>query len=213
MVDSINSEKLKNTIVRTFHDSTMCGGDHMRDLLVERIQHHRRRSTYRRGYEWCSGSGPLGYTLLDENIVEHITFSDLYQVGIDDCLATAQHNNITNSVDAFLSSTIAGIPQIGALDLVVSNPPHNWNEIPQSNNRLQSRFLLDQDMVVHKEFFKNIKARLSEKAELFIIEHDASIKDVYISMGEQGGLTFIDWYDFDTKQDGIEPHKLLHFIA
>jgi methylase of polypeptide subunit release factors len=212
MVDSINSEKLKNTIVRTFHDSTMCGGDHMRDLLVERIQHHRRRSTYRRGYEWCSGSGPLGYTLLDENIVEHITFSDLYQVGIDDCLATAQHNNITNSVDAFLSSTIAGIPQIDALDLVVSNPPHCWSQNPLE---LYSRtpFLLDKDMVAHKEFFKNIKARLSEKAELFIIEHDASIKDVYISMGEQGGLTFIDWYDFDTKQDGIEPHKLLHFIA
>jgi methylase of polypeptide subunit release factors len=212
MVDSINSEKLKNTIVRTFHDSTMCGGDHMRDLLVERIQHHRRRSTYRRGYEWCSGSGPLGYTLLDENIVEHITFSDLYQVGIDDCLATAQHNNITNSVDAFLSSTIAGIPQIDALDLVVSNPPHCWSQNPLE---LYSRtpFLLDKDMVAHKEFFKNIKARLSEKAELFIIEHDDNIKDVYISMGEQGGLTFIDWYDFDTKQDGIEPHKLLHFIA
>tara|TARA_B110000259_G_C13894021_1_gene354123 strand:- start:191 stop:829 length:639 start_codon:yes stop_codon:yes gene_type:complete len=212
MIDSINSEKLKNTIVRTFHDSTMCGGDHMRDLLVERIQHHRRRSTYRRGYEWCSGSGPLGYTLLDENIVEHITFSDLYQVGIDDCLATAQHNNITNSVDAFLSSTIAGIPQIDALDLVVSNPPHCWSQNPLE---LYSRtpFLLDKDMVAHKEFFKNIKARLSEKAELFIIEHDDNIKDVYISMGEQGGLTFIDWYDFDTKQDGIEPHKLLHFIA
>ena len=178
MVDSINSEKLKNTIVRTFHDSTMCGGDHMRDLLVERIQHHRRRSTYRRGYEWCSGSGPLGYTLLDENIVEHITFSDLYQVGIDDCLATAQHNNITNSVDAFLSSTIAGIPQIDALDLVVSNPPHCWSQNPLE---LYSRtpFLLDKDMVAHKEFFKNIKARLSEKAELFIIEHDDNIKDVY----------------------------------
>ena len=208
----IYSEKLKNTIVRTFHGSTMCGGDQMRDLLVERIQHHRRRSTYRRGYEWCSGSGPLGYTLLDENIVEHITFSDLYQVGIDDCLATAQHNNITNSVDAFLSSTIAGIPQIDALDLVVSNPPHCWSQNPLE---LYSRtpFLLDKDMVAHKEFFKNIKARLSEKAELFIIEHDDNIKDVYISMGEQGGLTFIDWYDFDTKQDGIEPHKLLHFIA
>ena len=190
----------------------MCGGDHMRDLLVERIQHHRRRSTYRRGYEWCSGSGPLGYTLLDENIVEHITFSDLYQVGIDDCLATAQHNNITNSVDAFLSSTIAGIPQIDALDLVVSNPPHCWSQNPLE---LYSRtpFLLDKDMVAHKEFFKNIKARLSEKAELFIIEHDASIEDVYISMAKQGGITFIDWYDFDTKQDGIEPHKLLHFIA
>ena len=212
MVDSINSEKLKNTIVRTFHDSTMCGGDHMRDLLVERIQHHRRRSTYRRGYEWCSGSGPLGYTLLDENIVEHITFSDLYQVGIDDCLATAQHNNITNSVDAVLSSTIAGIPQIDALDLVVSNPPHCWSQNPLE---LYSRtpFLLDKDMVAHKEFFKNIKARLSEKAELFIIEHDDNIKDVYISMGEQGGLTFIDWYDFDTNQDGLTPHKLLHFIA
>ena len=208
----IYSEKLKNTIVRTFHGSTMCGGDQMRDLLVERIQQHRRRSTYRRGYEWCSGSGPLGYTLLDENIVEHITFSDLYQVGIDDCLATAQHNNITNSVDAFLSSTIAGIPQIDALDLVVSNPPHCWSQNPLE---LYSRtpFLLDKDMVAHKEFFKNIKARLSEKAELFIIEHDDTIKDVYISMGEQGGLTFIDWYDFDTKQDGIPPHKLLHFIT
>ena len=212
MVDSINSEKLKNTIVRTFHDSTMCGGDHMRDLLVERIQHHRSRSTYRRGYEWCSGSGPLGYTLLDENIVEHITFSDLYQVGIDDCLATAQHNNITNSVDAFLSSTIAGIPQIDALDLVVSNPPHCWSQNPLELYSC-TPFLLDKDMVAHKEFFKNIKARLSEKAELFIIEHDDNIKDVYISMGEQGGLTFIDWYDFDTKQDEIKPHKLLHFIA
>ena len=208
----IYSEKLKNTIVRTFHGSTMCGGDQMRDLLVERIQQHRRRSTYRRGYEWCSGSGPLGYTLLDENIVEHITFSDLYQVGIDDCLATAQHNNITNSVDAFLSSTIAGIPQIDALDLVVSNPPHCWSQDPLAPF-FQDPYLLDQDMVAHKEFFKNIKARLSEKAELFIIEHDDNIKDVYISMGEQGGLTFIDWYDFDTKQDGIPPHKLLHFIT
>ena len=211
MMDYLLHERLKNGIHRTFHNSTMCGGDVMRDLLVKRIQEHG-RSTYKRGYEWCSGSGPLGYALLDEKIVEHVTFSDLYQVGIDDCLATAKNNNITNSVDAFLSSTIAGIPKIDPLDLVVSNPPHCWHDGGIINDQ-QSRFLLDKDMNAHKEFFKNIRARLSGNAELFIIEHDTNIKDVYISMAEAGGLTFIDWYDFDTKQTGLAPHKLMHFIA
>ena len=211
MKDFLLHECLKNGIHRTYHGSTMCGGDAMRDLLVKRIQEHG-RSTYKRGYEWCSGSGPLGYALLDEKIVKHITFSDLYQVGIDDCLATAKNNNITNSVDAFLSSTIAGIPKIDPLDLVVSNPPHCWQDI-SSLNDLQRRLLLDENMEAHREFFQNIKARLSKNAELFIIEHDISKKDVYIDMAEIGGLTFIDWYDFDTKQDGLAPHKLLHFIA
>ena len=212
MKDPLFRENLKNGLVRWYHGSTMCGGDIMRGLLVDRIQQYG-RSTYKRGYEWCSGSGPLGYTLLDEKIVEHVTFSDLYQVGIDDCLYTAQQNDITDSVDAFLSSTIAGLPKIEPLDLVVSNPPHCFKDFDDTMNKTVKRILVDKDMNAHKEFFKNIKARLSENAELFIIEHDISIKDVYISMAESGGLTFIDWYDFDTKQKGLEPHKLMHFIA
>lgn len=212
MEDSFHSENLKNGVVRWYHGSTMCGGDLMRGLLVDCIRQYG-RSTYKRGYEWCSGSGPLGYALLDEKIIEHVTFSDLYQVGIDDCLATAKNNNITNSVDAFLSSTIAGLPKIEPLDLVVSNPPHCFGVFDDTINEIQKRFLVDEDMNAHKEFFKNIKARLSENAELFIIEHDINIKDVYISMAEAGGLTFIDWYDFDTKQIGVAPHKLMHFIA
>lgn len=204
-----DSETLTNGTVRFYSHGTMCGGDVMRDLLVKRIREHG-RSTYKRGYEWCSGSGPLGYTLLDEKIVEHITFSDIYQVGLDDCLVTAQQNNIADSVDAFLSSTIAGIPEIDSLDLVVSNPPHCWHDAGISGEHMR-RFLLDENMDAHREFFKNIKSRLSENAELFIIEHDINIKDVYIDMAEQGGLTFIDWYDFDTEQENLAPHKLMHF--
>ncbi len=210
--DFLKEEKLKNGLIRSFHNSTMCGGGLMRDLLVERIRQHG-RSTYKRGYEWCAGSGPLGYALLDEKIVEHVTFSDLYQLGIDNCLTTAQRNNITDSVDAFLSSTIAGIPKIEPLDLVVSNPPHCWYKDKNMRTANQIRFLLDENMNAHREFFKNIKARLSENAELFIIEHDTNIKDVYVDMAEKGGLTFIDWYDFDTKQKGLTPHKLMHFVS
>lgn len=212
MADQFHSENLKNGLVRWYHNGTMCGGDLMRGLLVDRIRQYG-RSTYKRGYEWCSGSGPLGYALLDEKIIEHVTFSDLYQVGIDDCLYTAQQNHITDSVDAFLSSTIAELPKIEPLDLVVANPPHCFKITNKRINETQKRFLIDKDMKAHKEFFKNIKARLSENAELFIIEHDTSIKDVYISMAEAGGLTFIDWYDFDTKQRKLSPHKLMHFTA
>ena len=197
----------------------------MRDLLIERIQQHGKQS-YNRGYEWCSGAGPLGFALLDAGIVEHITLVDIYEPSIEWCYRTARENNLTEKVDAFVSGTIAGIPPIEKLDLVVSNPPHSWDEsefivdtiavgLPEEV-RIESiarvkRFLLDDGMVTHKEFFANIRDRLSDDADLFIIEHDVGLKRLYIEMGESGGLRYVNWYDFDTQQTDIAPHKLLHF--
>lgn len=216
------TETLKKGLVRYYASHTEGGGMAMRDLLVERIKQHGKQS-YKRGYEWCSGSGPLGYELLDQKIVEHITFSDYYSKAITDCLLTAEKNNIEHSVSAFVTGVVSNIPQLDKWDLVVSNPPHVWDlpsaqrdvkkrhpKISEQDLRNICRVLVDEGMETHKEFFGSIRSRLTDDADLFIIEHDHTIKDVFISMAEAGGLKFVDWYDFAALK-GTHPHKLMHF--
>ena len=220
--DTVLKETLKGGLVRYYTGSTECGGTDMRDLLVTLIRKHGKQS-YKRGFEWCSGSGPLGYELLDQKIVEHISFSDCYAKAIDYCLLTAEKNNINHSVCAFVAGAISNIPQMEKWDLVVSNPPHVWSLVDFQSSLIKThptldkysfqnmcRVLVDDNMETHKEFFSNIKSRLKDDADLFIIEHDFGAKDIYISMAESGGLRFVDWYDFAAIKS-THPHKLMHF--
>jgi len=214
-----SKETLKNGLVRYYKGHTECGGNFFRDILIERIEQYG-KPHYNRGFEWCAGSGPLGYALLDEKLVDHISFSDCYDKAIELCLLTAKNNNIETLVEAYISPKISQIPQTKLWDIVVSNPPHVWDKTgvlttkyPSEENMFnQARMLVDQDMETHKEFFSNIRSRLNEDADLFIIEHDSGAKQKYIDMAEAGGLKFIEWYDFShPKRGNTFPHKLLHF--
>lgn len=216
----VYAETLKNGLVRYFQSHLECGGTDFRKLLLSRIRQYGRHS-YNRGYEWCSGAGPLGYTLLDEKIVDHISFSDCFQQAIDACLLTARQNKIEDKVSAFASRTISDIPVLEKWDLVVSNPPHVW-DLESSRKSLEEqrftpeamsnmlRILVDENMNTHKEFFANIAPRLNPDADLFIIEHDVGAKDTYIEMANAGGLKFVDHYFFGVIEN-THPHILMHF--
>jgi methylase of polypeptide subunit release factors len=182
------------------------------------------KSSYNRGLEWCSGPGFLGYELLDANIANHMSFYDYYEKSIDFCKETAIINFIEEKVSTFVSSTIGGLPNSDKWDLVIGNPPHSWNleegrtSLQNAENRQDDvtienmlRILVDDNMETHKEFFSNIRPRLTSDADLFIIEHDHSKKEIYKNMAEEGGLCLINVYPFESENYETFEHKIYHF--
>jgi len=201
-----DSEKLPNGLVRYYTQFTEGGGSWMKYPLIDLIKKYGQKQIYDHCYEWCSGSAPIGFSILDCNLSKKLTCNDMFDVAIDDCIDTAQKNNIEHKVNAYVTSAVKDIPVGELWDLVVSNPPHAYNRTKEiDNNEYLCRILLDEDKQTHKEFYLNIRSRLTEDAELFIIEHDAgnfSIPDFKI-MAAQGGLDLIDIYKF-TLADAIK---------
>ena len=196
-------EKLPNGLIRYFHPDTDGGGEWMKTHFIKFIKAHGQKEIYDRCYEWCSGSAPIGFTLLDLGLIKHLTCHDSYDVAINDSLTTIKMNNIENKVDAFISSTVSDLPKTQPWDLVVSNPPHCW-EIPEIDrqkwidNPYHPRILLDQDKQTHQEFFDNILERITADCDIFVCEQQDS-KD-FIPIAEDAGLKFIDMYQYDNSE-------------
>lgn len=181
------------------------GGIHMKPELMNVIRRYGKQS-YERAFEWCSGPGFLGYEILGSGVAKHIVFSDYYPVALDNCLDTARKHNLTNSVTAHLSATIAGIPDVEKWDLVVSNPPHTNNKENFINGMLNEnrehsfldntcRLLVDQDWLIHQEFFRNIRKKLTDDADVFLIE--AGTFPIFLDWADAGGLKFMGKYSMN----------------
>lgn len=174
------------------------------------------KSQYSHAFEWCAGAGFIGYDLMARGFYNKISFSDYYDVAIQQCLSTADKNNLSNNVVGYVTPVISNIPITVKWDLVVANPPHVFDEEnfikfhrqenpndPLFENVL--RLIIDQDFDIHREFFTNISSRLEPDADLFISEN--GIHSEIIDMAKQGGLTFKDAYNCDYFENGY----ILHF--
>lgn len=220
IIDPLYSRPLEGGIEWSIRDHLDGGGEAFYPSVLSAIERVK-KYPYARGFEWCSGAGFLGYSLLSLGIAHHFTFQDIYEVAVDVCRDTVKNNNLEDKVEVYLSGTIGDIPQTLPWDLVVSNPPHSWDKASSISSLLKAgvpkeaientlRLLVDDDMEIHREFFKNIGTRLSPDADLFIIEHDQHVKDIYIYMGESNGFDFKGLYPclFETEDRG---HKIYHF--
>ena len=185
-------ETLPNGIARYHSPTTEGGGKWMRFSLIHEIMNHGAKSKYKRAYEWCSGSASMGFAMLDMDLVEHMTFSDKHELSIEECGITIAENNLHHRSNAYLSDTIGGLPDTPLWDLVVSNPPHGKDSIPEDD--FLDRIIVDKDWETHKEFYQNIRPRLTDDAELFIIEHIENCVETFEPMANKGGLTLIDSY-------------------
>jgi methylase of polypeptide subunit release factors len=154
------------------------------------------KSSYDRGCEWCAGFGVLGFDVLGLGLAKHMVFTDYFAAAIENCLSTASKNNLSDKVTGHISGTIRGIPN-EKWDLVISNPPHVFDKeyfietLPggkENNHNIDNscRLIVDQNFAIHKEFFKNIKEKLTKDADVYLIE---ALKDGFINeWAEQGGL-------------------------
>jgi len=155
------------------------------------------KTFYNRACEWCAGFGVLGFEVLGLGLTKHIVFTDYYHVAIDTCLENARKNHLINHVSGHVSGTINDIPSIEKWDLVVSNPPHVFDKefflehLPggrEQHTYLDNtcRLTVDQNFGVHKEFFKNIKEKLTSDADVYLIE--AVVPACFVEWAEEGGL-------------------------
>jgi tRNA1(Val) A37 N6-methylase TrmN6 len=154
---------------------------------------------FNRAYEWCSGPGFIGFSLLSHGICQTLCLSDLYDPSITAAEITVNYepNACQDRVTAYLCKDVALIPKHEQFDLVVANPPHfnDLNGIPR-NDYTGIRISKDINWTAHTNFFNNIKQYLSSDGVILLQEHihGAKLEDLAV-MIEQNGLQVTDRFD------------------
>lgn len=151
--------------------------------IIDAVRSGKTKHIYNRCLEWCSGHGLLGYNLLIEQQIKHVTFMDYFDLAIKECYFTAEANGRLMDMEGHISSSIAGLPELEKFDLVIGNPPNakdeqtlvdalatNASELHTEISYLDNtlRITLDQDYMIHREFFTNIGERITDDADIFI---------------------------------------------
>ncbi len=211
--NDLNLDFLPNGLERYYHPRTDGGGEWMRYPLAQQIRDCGKKDVYNNCYEWCSGSAPIGFYLLDQGLTENLCLVDKYDLAISDIGITVEQNDLSDKVFSYRSDTVRDIPNTQPWDLVVSNPPHSWVPTPDmySDDELKteylSRVLLDQDLQTHIEFFNNVGERLAPDAEMFIIEAEPMFVQDHGYTYEDAGFELIGNYIFNHQeaiQQGFE---------
>lgn len=215
--------KLESGLILEYPPELDGGGLEERFDFLELIRQHG-KSKYNRTFEWCSGFGAIGFEILGFNLTDELYFSDCYDLAIYTCLQNSEKNNVGNKVFGIVSSKISTLPNFEPWDLVVANPPHVSNKeafikglMEYGNHREISelvdldtalRLTLDEGFKIHKEFFQNIRPRLTDDADIFISESEVS--EELISFAESNGLKLCGNYpaSFNRSQG-----RILHFKA
>ena len=155
---------------RVFYDSWMDGGGTWFGQEYVDIIKQRYPQQFERCYEWCSGPGYIGFSLLDYGVCRSLCVSDIYDSAINKAVAeTIKQNKLTN-VGAYATGHVASLPEHEKFDLVVANPPH-FLECPGDDN--YQRIAVDADWAAHQEFFANIGQHLLPGGVILLQENQA----------------------------------------
>ena len=153
---------------------------------------------YKNCLEWCAGPGFIGYSLLDAEVCQHVTFMDIHEPAIDDARNNAIFNNLTDRTSFHTIDAIHKLPTDLKFDLVVGNPPHSLKASEEwLNNKGLFRLIVDLDWKIHEEFFAHITDYLLPGAEVILSENDHFPE--FIEMAKKVGLIF----------EGYKPAKIL----
>ena len=155
---------------RVFYDSWMDGGGTWFGQEYVDIAKQRYPRQFERCYEWCSGPGYIGFSLLDHNICKSLCVSDINGPAINQAVAETIKRNRLTTVSAYVTGQVAGLPEHEKFDLVVANPPH-FLECPGNDN--YQRIAVDTDWAAHREFFANIGQHLLPNGVILLQENQA----------------------------------------
>lgn len=127
---------------------------------------------FKRCYEWCSGPGFIGYSILDHNLAKSICLSDLHYPAIEMAEKTRLHvpNNCKDKVTTYLFKDLELLPKREMFDLVVANPPHNIDFVSESNYNA-NRICTDINWESHQNFFKYIRSHLTNDGIILLQEN------------------------------------------
>ena len=192
VIQDLYLTKLDNGIT-VYYDSTSNGGGSTQypdfidvlNLLGKK---------YSSAMEWCSGSGFIGFSLLDYQFADTVTFVDLHDISIECINYTAEKNNIRGKIQTYMCDEVKKLPDT-LYDLIVANPPHvdNIDDIKDIvGTDWIKRVTIDEGWKVHEEFFTNIGTYLNKGADILLSE--TNMYQVHIDMAEKAGLRYVGSY-------------------
>jgi methylase of polypeptide subunit release factors len=76
-----------------------------------------------RVFEFCSGPGYIGFSLLAHGLCDSLCLADINPVATAACQETIERNQLGDQVSVYLSDCFDSIPATERWDLVVANPP------------------------------------------------------------------------------------------
>jgi methylase of polypeptide subunit release factors len=158
--------------IQVHYDSWMDGGGTwFGQEYVDIIQQRYSKKTFDRCYEWCSGPGYIGFSILSHGLTQSLCLSDRYESAINNAVAaTVQHNQLQDRVSAYVGSSLSVLPDHEQFDLVVANPPH-YLECPGDDN--YQRIAVDVNWQAHQDFFAHIGQHLTDDGIILLQENQA----------------------------------------
>jgi predicted RNA methylase len=135
-------------------------------------------------FEFCSGPGYIGYSLLATGWCKTLALSDIEPGSIATARRTAEHNGLEDRVSAYVSDALDQIPETEQWDVVVANPPHFLPD-PSRPDDIQ---VFDPDWSLHRRFYGAVERHMRPGGLVIVVENTAgSEPDVFEDMIRAGG--------------------------
>jgi predicted RNA methylase len=148
----------------------------------------------RRVFEWCSGPGFIGFSMLGNGLCETLCLADINPAAAASCRRTVRDNSLEDRVSVYESDNLRNIPRSETWDLVVSNPPHF---IDQYEGDIRAH---DPRWDIHREFFNTVADHLAEGGVVVLQENNrGSTVETFRQMIDDAGLKLV-FADGDSPQ-------------
>jgi methylase of polypeptide subunit release factors len=136
-----------------------------------------------RAFEWCTGPGFIGFSLLGHGLCDTLCLADVNPEAVAACRRTIARNGLAAKASVYLSDNLKDVPATGQWDLVVSNPPH-FTDSGIGHLRYH-----DPDWRLHRGFFGGIGRHLKPGGVVVLQENNAgSTPATFTDMIAQTGL-------------------------
>lgn len=140
----------------------------------------------KRAFEWCSGPGFIGFSLLAHGLADTLCLADLNPEAVAACRRTVARNGLEDRVTVYHSDNLKGIPASEQWDLVVGNPPHFAD-----GGVGQLRFH-DANWSIHRDFFASIPKHLTSGGVILLQENNLeATPETFAPMIADSGLAVI----------------------
>lgn len=147
-------------------------------------------------FEWCSGPGFIGYSILGSGITDKLVLGDVHEPALLEAKITAKNNNIEDKVSFYLSNNWDHIPLTEQFDLMVGDPPmFSFTHYQHEYWNFDSRLFLDVDWKIHEGFFKGARDHLTDDGSILILENSLGAGiNTFKHMIEDSGLQIVDHF-------------------
>jgi methylase of polypeptide subunit release factors len=143
-----------------------------------------------RVFEWCSGPGFIGLSLLAHGLCDSLCLADKNPAAVEAAITSVRVNGLEDVVSVYESDCLDGIPTHESWDLVVGNPPHAQEEVVREIP-WPSLIYADHEWSIHRRFYDRVAAFLRPAASVLVIENGLySTPADFRPMIENAGL---DW--------------------